>query len=240
MAVPCSQIESLLTETLGLQRPPIGLTFAHEPPKDIPALDEFVPSACAMWTRAETGLFFAPASSHYHCPLGAMVMGFDLPDEQTALLQDELGMMCGANYVREEELALVPKISESTVGIIYGPLSQFSLHPDLVLLWLSPKQSMIMSESCGSINWSNIPQGLFGRPGCASLAYAATQKQPGQSLGCVGMRINTEINDDLMLMAVPKESLDSLSVELPALAKIHKDMEAHYLKRIEHVSTLRS
>ena len=54
------------------------------------------------------------------------------------------------------------------------------------------------------------------------------------------MRINTEINDDLMLMAVPKESLDSLSVELPALAKIHKDMEAHYLKRIEHVSTLRS
>ena len=240
MAVPCAQIESLLSETLGLRRPPIGLTFAHEVPKDLPGLDKIAPSACAMWTRAETRLFFAPASSHYHCPLGAMVMGFNLPDEQTALLQDELGMMCGNSYVREEELPLVPKISESTVGIIYGPLSQFSSHPDLVLLWLSPKQSMMMSESCGSINWSNTPQGLFGRPGCASLAYAATQKQPGQSLGCVGMRVNTEISDDLMLMAIPKELIDSISSQLPALAKIHKDMEAHYLERIEHVSTLRS
>ena len=99
---------------------------------------------------------------------------------------------------------------------------------------------MMMSESCGSINWSNTPQGLFGRPGCASLAYAVTQKQPGQSLGCVGMRINTEINDDLMLMTVPKESIDSLSVDLPALAKIHNVMEAHYLRRMEDVSTLRS
>ena len=240
MPVPCSQIASLLKETLGLQRIPIGLSFTHEAPKDIPRLDELVPSACAMWTLAETKLFFAPASSHYHCPLGAMVMGFDLPDEQTALLQDELGMMCGVNYVREEELPQVPKIAEPSVGIIYGPLSQFSSHPDLVLLWLSPKQSMMMRESCGSINWSNTPQGLFGRPGCASLAYAATQKQPGQSLGCVGMRINTEINDDLMLMAVPKESIDSLSVNLPALAKAHNVMEAHYLRRIEHVSTLRN
>jgi len=41
-------------------------------------------------------------------------------------------------------------------------------------------------------------------------------------------------------MAVPKESIDSLSVNLPALAKAHNVMEAHYLRRIEHVSTLRS
>ena len=96
---------------------------------------------------------------------------------------------------------------------------------------------MMMSESCGSINWSNTPQSLFGRPGCASLAYAVNHKQPGQSLGCVGMRINTGIANDLMLMAVPKGSIESLGTELPALTKVHKDMEAHYLKRIEDVST---
>ena len=52
------------------------------------------------------------------------------------------------------------------------------------------------------------------------------------------MRINTNINDDLMLMAVPKESIESLGTELPALTAVHKDMEAHYLKRIEDVSNL--
>ena len=167
-------------------------------------------------------------------------MGFDLPGEQMALLQDELGMMCGINYVREEELPDVPKIAQPTAGIVYGPLKQFSSHPDLILLWLSPKQSMMMSESCGSINWSNTPQGLFGRPGCASLAYAVNRKQPGQSLGCIGMRINTNINDDLMLMAVPKESIESLETELPALTSVHKDMEIHYLKRIEYVPNAQS
>ena len=225
-------------DTLDLRHQPVGLTFVHQPPEDVPFLTEFVTSACAMWTLAETAQFFAPASSHYHCPLGAMVMGFDLPGEQMALLQDELGMMCGINYVREEELPHVPKIAQPTAGIVYGPLKQFSSHPDLILLWLSPKQSMMMSESCGSINWSNTPQGLFGRPGCASLAYAVNHKQPGQSLGCIGMRINTNINDDLMLMAVPKESIESLRTELPVLTAVHKDMEAHYLKRIEDVSNL--
>ena len=64
-------------------------------------------------------------------------MGFDLPGEQMALLQNELGMMCGINYVREEELPHVPKIAQPTAGIVYGPLKQFSSHPDLILLWLS-------------------------------------------------------------------------------------------------------
>ena len=54
------------------------------------------------------------------------------------------------------------------------------------------------------------------------------------------MRINTGIADSFMLMAIPRESIESLSLELPALAKVHKEMEAHYLKRIEHVSTLRN
>ena len=97
---------------------------------------------------------------------------------------------------------------------------------------------MMMSESCGSINLSNTPQGLFGRPGCAILAYAVNHNQPWQSLGCIGMRINRNINDDLMLMAVPKQSIESLGTELPALTAVHKDMEAHYLKRIEDVSNL--
>ena len=88
-------------DTLDLRHQPVGLTFVNQPPEDVPVLTEIVPSACAMWTLAETAQFFAPASSHYHCPLGAMVMGFDLPSEQMALLQDELGMMCGINYVRE-------------------------------------------------------------------------------------------------------------------------------------------
>mgnify|MGYP001236829777 CR=1 FL=1 len=236
MVTSLTQISSLLTETLNLRRQPIGLTFTNEPPENIPILDEIVPSACAMWPLAETSLFFAPSSSHYYCPLGAMVMGFDLPDKEMALLQDELGMMCGINYVREEELPHVPKIAQSTAGIIYGPLNQFSSYPDLLLLWLSPKQSMIMSESCGSVNWSDTPQGLFGRPGCASLAYAVTEQELGQSLGCVGMRINTGIADDLMLMAVPKKAIESLGEVLPALSKVHQHMETHYLKRIEHIS----
>ena len=55
-------------------------------------------------------------------------------------------------------------------------------------------------------------------------------------LGCIGMRINTGISDEVMLMAAPKESIESLEAELPALTKVHQDLELHYRKRIEDVS----
>ena len=227
-----SNLAGILEETLGLQLPPVALCFVDNRPPDLPVLETKVPSACAVWRLAETDVFYAPASHHFNCPLGAMVMGFDLPDPQAAGLQEELGMMCGIEYVREAELPHVPTIPNSPAGIVYGPLARFPLQPDLVLLWTTPQQSMILSECCGLIDWSAPTPGLLGRPGCGALAAAVREDRPTQSLGCLGMRTNTGVSGDLFLMALPKSSLETLHLDLPKVAGIHRQMESHYLDRI--------
>ena len=108
-----SSLAPILEDTLGLQLPPVALSFVNDRPPDLPVLETTVPSACAVWMLAETEVFYAPASAHFNCPLGAMVMGFALPEPQSAGLQEELGMMFGIEYVREAELPHVPTVPNS-------------------------------------------------------------------------------------------------------------------------------
>ena len=227
-----SNLAAILEENLGLRLPPVALCFVNDRPPDLPVMETKVPSACAVWRLAETDVFYAPASDHFNCPLGAMVMGFDLPEPQAAGLQEELGMMCGIEYVREAELPHVPTVPNSPAGIVYGPLARFPLQPDLVLLWTTPQQSMMMSECCGLINWAAPTAGLLGRPGCGALAAAVREDRPTRSLGCLGMRTNTGVSGDLLLMALPKSTLETLHLDLPRVAIIHRQMESHYLDRI--------
>lgn len=78
--------------------------------------EQAVPSACKFWRQAETELFFAPVELHYNCPVGSMVMGF----------------MCG--YICAEEPAGIPTVKHAKAGILYGPLSEFRVDSEVVLL----------------------------------------------------------------------------------------------------------
>ncbi len=224
MSISWSELSGLLEEQLQLKRQPVALTFAEAPPADIPRLDVTMPSACSMWRRAETELFFAAAEDHFNCPLGSIVMGFQLPAEQMNKVQEEVGMMCGIHYVREAEVEHVPQVPKSFAEIVYGPLWRFPLEPHIVLLWLTPGQAMKMSECCGLMNWATAPSGILGRPGCGSIPIALTEGKPSLSFGCVGMRINSGTPEDLLLMAVPRNLLDNMRADLTNLVQVHQKM----------------
>ena len=232
MALSCAKLSAQLEETLQLQFQPVAMAFVAEQPQEVPRFDGVVPSSCAFWRRAEEDLFFATAEDHFNCPLGAMVMGFPLPEEQMERLTEELGMMCGINYVRESELEHLPQVAHSASGIVYGPLWRFPLEPDLVLLWLAPQQAMMMSECCGLIDWASQPAVFLGRPACAALPAALAVNRPAQSLGCVGMRTNTGVPPEVILMAVPRNMLDNMESDLVTMSQVHSQMESHYLDRI--------
>ncbi|MGQ0773780.1 MAG: DUF169 domain-containing protein [Pseudonocardiales bacterium] len=81
------QLATRLTAALSLDSPPIAVTFVDNAPDNIPATAEIVPSTCAFWRQAEHGTFYAPAAAHFNCPIGTMVMGFDMPEH----ISNELG-----------------------------------------------------------------------------------------------------------------------------------------------------
>lgn len=222
------QIDSDLQNGIPLEKPPIGLAFVDGQPVGVSKTDKVVPSSCTFWAEAETGVFYAAAEDHYNCTLGTMVMGFELPEEQMNTLMTEVGMMCEMEYVREEEVPNVPKVEKQSSGIVYGPLAELPIAPDVVLLWVKPSQAMVVNETVGQMNWAASPAGVYGRPGCAAIPVALSQGNVSQSFGCTGMRIRSGISDEFMLMAVPGDKVESLAESLSQVTDVHEKLTAHY------------
>jgi uncharacterized protein (DUF169 family) len=232
-------IADSLTTRLGLDIPPVALTFTAAPPPGVPTSDGVVPSACAFWRSAESGVFFARASDHFNCPVGAMVMGFDLPESVSAELMELVGKMTACGYISADEPAKIPtNKSRPADGIVYGPLAQFPVPPDAVLLWLKPAQAMIWSEASGGADWScGTPTAVFGRPACAAIPSALGGAQPAISLGCIGMRTFTGIGEDRLLAVIPGERLEAFAEALGKVRTVNDAMQEFYEgRKREHAS----
>ena len=224
----CPHVASDLQDRIPLEKPPVGLAFVEGQPAEVSRIGTAVPSSCAFWRQAETDVFYAAAEDHYNCTLGAMVMGFDLPEAQMNTLMTEVGMMCEMEYVREEEVPNVPTVEKQSSGIVYGPLAEMPVDPDVVLLWVKPMQAMVVNETVGQINWAAPPAGVYGRPGCAAIPVAMSQGNVSQSFGCTGMRINSGISDEYMLMAVPGDKIESRAESLSQVTDVHEKLTDHY------------
>jgi uncharacterized protein (DUF169 family) len=217
-----------LSALLSLQHPPIALTFVDQPPDGIAHTGKAVPSACTFWRQAEQSTFYAAAAQHFNCPVGSMVMGFELPPAVGEQLGGLVQSMCDAQYLSMDEAAKIPTVGRNSAGIVYGPLHEFPLDPDLVLLWVNVAQAMLYSEAAGSAAWTAAPMGVSGRPGCAALPLALNNGQPGMSLGCAGMRTFTEIGDDMNLAAVPGSTLAGFVDALAGTVESNTAMRSFY------------
>ena len=218
-----------ISSKLRLTSPPVALCFVEAAPPGMTSFDQEVPSACAFWRKAETSVFYAPAERHFNCPIGAMTMGFEMPKEVQQQLMEVVEKMCGAGYISPEETGKIPSVKRKKSGIVYGPLASFPLEPDLVLMWLTPRQAMIYSEAAGTCRWTEaMPATAFGRPSCAALPVALEKSQSTLSLGCLGMRIFTDVGENHLLAAVPGSKLEEFSEALESTTRANQAMGAFY------------
>lgn len=224
-----NEIADGLTACLRLSTPPVALSFVQNAPAATEVLADEVPSTCALWRKAETSVFYAPAEKHFNCPIGAMVMGFDLPQPIHESLMSFVGMMSSSKYIDSDEPASIPTIQSDKKGILYGPLKDFTTEPDLILIWLTPRQAMLFNEGTGNAKWGRTsPLPVFGRPACAALPVAHSSGRSALSLGCAGMRTFTEISDDKLLAAVKGSEAPELLERLRATVDSNDTMQRAY------------
>ena len=221
-----------LIDDLRLDLPPVALTYVTRAPEGIPEFTGERPSSCSFWRLGEERVVYVPAAKHFHCSVGAYTMGFQLPDEVGKELGETIETMSGCGYLGADEPPGIPTIKSAPSGIVYGPLRDFPLDPDLVLMWLRPRDAMIFDEAAGQVRWSGDGQmPVHGRPTCAALPIALAGARPSLSLGCIGMRTYTEIGDDRMLVVVPGADLagfaDRLTAALAANAAVNDVYQAN-------------
>jgi uncharacterized protein (DUF169 family) len=222
-------LSRLLVDALHLATPPVALRFVEEPPAGIRHFTGEVPSACTFWRRAEQGVFYADAPAHFNCLVGTHTMGLPMPEEKGPELMALIGQMGANQYFDASEVPHVPTVPGKKNGIVYGPLAQFQGTPDAVLAWLTPYQSMLLQEATGNARWSEqsgIP--TFGRPSCAAIPVAIGQGVATQSLGCMGMRVFTEVAQERMLAVLPSQLLEELPAGLTRIADANEKMAQHY------------
>ena len=153
----------------------------------MPHYDGIVPAGCFFWQQAATRTFVTSAQDHALCSIGVHThhMTDPVPSHQTELAE-ALQAMSGLDYVRADEVAALPVIKREVKYVVYGPLAEFPLDPEVVLLFAHARQGLILSEAMARVD-KGVPPAM-GRPACAVIPQVLNRGSAAMSLGCCGAR----------------------------------------------------
>jgi len=226
-----------ITSAFGLEIAPVAMALVDDQPQGVESIEGEFPSFCTFWRIAEEKTFYASAAKHFNCPIGAMVLGFEMPKEVQEQLSGLVKKMCECSYLSEDEPAHIPTIKEKKAGVVYGPLKDFPVEPQLILMWLKPSQAMIYNEVLGCCKWSESMQSMaLGRPACAVIPTTLDSSPFGMSLGCTGMRTFTEVSDDHILATLNCKEIDSFLTNLATTISANKEMKEFYLEHKKSIT----
>ena len=224
-----------LISSLRLALPPVAVTFADVAPADVPAYDGIVPAGCVFWQQAATRTFVTTAKDHALCSIGTHThhLAQPVPSHQ-AELTAALKAMSALDYVRAEEVAAIPVIEREVRYVVYGPLVDCHLGPDVVLVFAHARQGLILSEAIARVD-KGVPP-VLGRPACAVVPQALNHGNAALSLGCCGARAYLDaLTDAVSLWALPASKLDRYCVEIATLARANQTLTTFHLRRREDV-----
>ena len=220
-----------LRDLLGLEAPPVAITFRSATPAGIPRSASAGPSSCTYWKRAAEGqTFYTEAADHYHCPIGAYTHGVDLPPAQAEELQDVVGTMVDLGYIRAEEVPAIPR-REGPFGVaIYAPLGQGPEEPDVVLVRGNARQVMLLAEAARATGVGG-DSSLMGRPTCAALPAALQGGRGVASLGCIGNRVYTDLPDGELYYVLPGRYLAAVVDKLAGVVHANRELAKYHQAR---------
>ena len=166
-----------------------------------------------------------------------MVLGFEIPKEVQEQLDGMVKKMCECSYLSEDEPANIPTITEKKAGVVYGPLKDFPVKPQLILMWLKPSQAMIYIEVLVCCKWSERMDSMaLCRRACAVIQSTLNKSPFGMSLGCTGMRTFTEVSDDHILATLNCKEIDSFMSSLKTTISANNEMKEFYLEHKKNIT----
>jgi uncharacterized protein (DUF169 family) len=210
MTADWNALAATLTDSLHLNAPPIAITFADVPPDGVPAFDApmseptddgrrgRVPAGCVFWMRGAERTFSTVAEDHGNCSVGSVTHGFKTLEEVAG--NSDVAALLDSGWVTMDVVPQIPVVTERPGTVVYGPLAETPVDPDVVLMRVNGKQLMTLSDA-----WPGLR--IEGKPQCHVVAIAKEQGEPAASVGCALSRVRTGMNVTEMTMAIPGRRL---------------------------------
>jgi uncharacterized protein (DUF169 family) len=181
-------------------------------------------------------VFYTIPENHFNCAVGAYTHNITLSPEREKETQQTLKMMFELNYVQPEEVARIPRLPKAPVAIVYAPLGDAPVAPDVVLISCKPSAAMLLNEAANRAGVSTGPAAL-GRPTCMALP-ASLQHGAILSLGCIGNRVYTGLGEDEMYVVFRGRDLANVVSALSAIVSANAALREYAADRRQHLSTI--
>ncbi|MGH7318557.1 MAG: DUF169 domain-containing protein [Candidatus Rokuibacteriota bacterium] len=142
--------------------------------------------------------------------------------------------MAGIGYVRMEEVPGIPRLPETPGVVIYAPLADTPVDPDVALFAGRPGRVMLLQEAAVRAG-VGVQVPLFGRPTC--LALPAVAHGVVASTGCIGNRVYTDLGEDELYVAVPGKDLSRIAEEAQTIAAANATLAEYHCGRRRALAT---
>jgi uncharacterized protein (DUF169 family) len=230
-------LENRFQQILDLKRRPVAVAFPAEVPEGAEQFSGSEPAGCSFWRLAAEGrtLVTLP-SDHYNCPVGSYTHNIPLPENRAHELPAVLGTMTSLGYLKMEEVPGIPVLPETPKNIVFAPLGDTPVDPDVVLIVLSAAKLMLLEEAAiraGAA--SKLP--LLARPTCMAIP-AALAHGMATSAGCIGNRVYTGIGNDELYAAIPGRALEEVARELETVESANLTLAEYHRDRQHRLSTV--
>lgn len=230
------EIERQLTQRLGITRRPVAVTFRDAAPAGVARFEGTQPSGCSFWRLAGDGrVFYTVPADHHNCPIGSYTHSLDLPAGRAVELEQTLGLMSNLGYVRMEEVPGIPRLPHAPGVVVYAPLAQTPVDPDVVLVAGRPGRVMLLLEAAGRAGVAAQPS-MLGRPTCMALP-AALGGGATASTACIGNRVYTDLGDDELYVVIPGRDLARVAEALETIVAANDTLAGYHRGRRQTLST---
>jgi uncharacterized protein (DUF169 family) len=229
-------MEAQFADVLQLERRPVAVTYLETAPVGLEKFEGSEPSGCSFWRVAADGrAFYTVPEDHFNCAVGAYTHNITLSPQREQETGLTLKMMFDLGYVKPEEVPQIPRLAKAPAVVVYSPLGDAPVAPDVVLFVCKPQSAMLLNEA---INRAGVASGspALGRPTCMALP-AALQHGAIVSLGCIGNRVYTGLSEDQLYCVVRGQDLEAVADALHVVNSANAALSDYAVGRRQTLST---
>ena len=231
-----NDLEQRIGTAVKLARRPVAITFLDAPPPNIQKFSGTQPSSCSFWRLAAVGrVFYTVPEDHFNCAVGAYTHNVSLSAERQSETEQTLKMMFDLGYVKPEEVPQIPRLAKPPAIILYAPLGESPVAPDVILFACKPGGAMLLNEAANRAGVGSAAPAL-GRPTCMALP-ASLQHGSILSLGCIGNRVYTGLAEDEVYFVLRGRDLAAVADALSVISRANTALQDYARGRREQVAS---
>ena len=123
-----------------------------------------------------------------------------------------IATLLDAGWITEDMIPGIPVVRDRPGAITFGPLADTPVDPDVILLRLTAKSLMVLSDALPGLR-------VEGKPQCHIVAAAKEQGEVVASVGCMLSRTRTGMSSGEVTCAIPAGRLGEVVERLESTAR---------------------